>query len=44
MPICSHPLTIGFTVFGRCFPVVADEPQEHIDEDNVGLAEALLLE
>ncbi len=44
MPIHSHVLAIGFAVHRRCLSVVVDEPQEHVDEDEVGLAEALLLE
>jgi hypothetical protein len=44
MPIRSHALAIGFAVLRCCLSVVVDESQEHIDEDEVGLAEALLLE
>ncbi len=44
MPIRSHALATGFAVLRRCLSVVVDEPQEHVDEDEVGLSKVLLLE
>ncbi len=44
MPIGSHLLPVCFAILGHCFAVVVDKPQEHIDKDDIWLAEAPLLE
>ncbi len=44
MLIRSHALAISFAVL-RCYlSVVVDKRQEHVNEDEIGIAEALLLE
>ncbi len=42
MPIGSHSVAIPFAIFGGCLAVVFDEPEEEIDEDNVGFAQTTL--
>ncbi len=44
MPVGGHPLAICIAIFHRRLTVVLREPFEHVDEDNVWLAEAPLLE
>jgi hypothetical protein len=44
MPVGSHALAICLVVFGGCLAIMVNEPYEHLDKDNVGLAEAPLLE
>jgi hypothetical protein len=44
MPVGGHPLAICIAIFRRRRTVVLREPLEHVDEDNVWLAEAPLLE
>ncbi len=44
MPLSSHALAICFTVFIGRLAIMVDKPYEHLDKDNVGLAEVPLLE
>ncbi len=44
IPIRSHALVICFAVLRCCLSVMVDKPQEHVNEDEVGLVEVLLLE
>jgi hypothetical protein len=44
MPVGGHPLAICVPIFRRRRTVVLREPLEHVNKDNVWLAEAPLLE
>ncbi len=44
MPVSSHALAICLAVFGDCLAIMVEKPCENLDKDDVGLAEAPLLE
>jgi hypothetical protein len=44
MPVGGHPLVICIAIFCRRRTIVLCEPLEHVDKDDVWLAEAPLLE
>jgi hypothetical protein len=44
MPVGCHALTVCFGIFCHCLTVVVNKPHKHIDEKNVWLAKAPLLE
>ena len=35
---------VGLAIFGHCFAILVDEPEEEVDKYYVGFMEALLLE
>ncbi len=43
VPIGGHALLVCLAIFGRCFTVLVDKPEEEVNEDNIRLAEAPLL-
>jgi hypothetical protein len=43
VPISGHALPVRLTILGHHLTVLIDKPEEEVDKDNIGLAEAPLL-
>ncbi len=44
VPISSHALLVCITILGHCLTVLVDKPEEEVDNDDIRLAKAPLLE
>ncbi len=43
VPIGGHALPVCLAILGRHLTILVDEPEEEVDEDDIGLVEAPLL-